>query len=86
MVQTCSPPADDIGCINDYSYLRHEFEQAAKRKEVIIVFYNSLRKESNWLPDYMKDYESDAQPFWINNNSSKKVGNYAYIKKALGYE
>jgi len=84
---TYSPGADDdVGNINTYSYLRHEFEQAKKRKKPIIVVYNSLRKETNWLPSYMADYESDAQPFWIKNNFGEKVGNYAYIKQVLGYE
>jgi hypothetical protein len=82
---TC-PPGADVGNINAYSYLRHEFEQAKKRKKPIVVVYNSLRKESNWLPSYMADYESDAQPFWIKNDSGEKVGNYAYIKQVLGYE
>ncbi|MDE4541250.1 TIR domain-containing protein [Thermoanaerobacterium sp. R66] len=84
---TCSPGADDdVGNINAYSYLRHEFEQAKKRKKPIIVVYNSLQKETNWLPSYMADYESDAQPFWIKNNYGEKVGNYAYVKQVLGYE
>jgi len=84
--QTFSTGADDdVGNINTYSYLRHEFEQAKRRKKTIIVVYNSLRKESNWLPLYMKDYESDAQPFWIKNYFGEKVGNYAYIKQVLGY-
>ncbi|MBU3803731.1 MAG: hypothetical protein H9872_03095 [Candidatus Cellulosilyticum pullistercoris] len=77
---------DDVGNINTYSYLRHEFEQAKKRKKTIIVVYNSLRKESTWLPSYMKDYEKEAQPFWIYDNHGEKVGNYAYIKEALGYD
>lgn len=34
----------------------------------------------------MKDYESDAQPFWIKNIYDEKVGNYTYIKRALGYD
>ena len=63
----------------------HEFEQAKKRKKPIIVVYNSLRKETSWLPSYMKDYESDAQPFWIKNYLGEKVGNYTYIKRVLGY-
>lgn len=83
---TSSPGEDDdVGNINAYSYLKHEFEQAKKRKKPIIVVYNSLRKESNWLPSYMKDYESYAQPFWIKNYFDEKVGNYAYIKQVLGY-
>lgn len=77
--------SDDVGNINTYSYLRHEFEQAKKRKKSIVVVYNSLRKELKWLPFYMKDYVSVAEPFWIINNFGQRVGNYAYIKKVLGY-
>lgn len=77
---------DDVGSINAYSYLKHEFEQAKKRKKNIVVVYNSLRKESSWLPSYMKDYESDAQPFWTKNFLGEKVGNYDYIKQVLGYD
>ena len=84
--QTSSPGADNVGSINTYSYLQHEFEQAKKLKRPIIVVYNSLYKQSNWLPSYMEDYKSDAQPFWTNNASGEKTGNYAYIKQALGYE
>lgn len=77
--------ADNIGNINEYSYLKHEFKQAEKRQKPIIVIYNSLRKEANWLPSYMKDYESDAQPFWKKNSDCDKVGDYEYIKQVLGY-
>lgn len=76
---------DDVGSINTYSYLRHEFEQAKKREKHIIVLYNSLRKELNWLPSYMKDYELDSKPFWIKNYRDEKVGDYDYIKQVLGY-
>lgn len=76
----------DVGNINSYSYIRHEFEQAKKCKKSIIVLYNSLRKESNWLPSYMKDYESVAYPFWIKNAYGERVGNYLYIKQVLGYD
>ena len=83
---TITPGKDeDVGNINSYSYLRHEFEQAKRRNKKIIVVYNSLTKQSNWLPNYMKDYESDAQPFWIKNSYEQEVGNYKYIKEALGY-
>lgn len=83
---TSTPGAnDDVGSINAYSYLKHEFEEAKKRKKPIIVIYNSLRKESNWLPSYMADYESDAQPFWTKNSLGQKVGDYVYIKEVLGY-
>jgi len=77
---------DDVGSINSYSYLKHEFEQAKKRNKTIIVIYNSLRNEVNWLPSYMKDYENDAKPFWITNDRGEKVGDYNYIKEVLGYE
>ena len=77
---------DDVGSINSYSYLRHEFEQAKKRNKKIIIVYNSLRKEESWLPHYMSGYESIAGPFWIKNSYGMKVGNYTYIKQELGYE
>lgn len=76
----------NVGNINAYSYIRHEFEQAKKRNKVIIVVYNSLRKEEDWLQAYMKDYESVAHPFWIKNADGEKVGDYSYIKQALGYD
>ena len=76
----------NVGNINAYSYIRHEFEQAKKRNKVIIVVYNSVRKEEDWLPAYMKDYESVAHPFWIKNADGEKVGDYSYIKQALGYD
>lgn len=77
---------DDLGEINSFSYIRHEFEQAKKRKKTIIVVYNSLKKENSWLPTYMSNYESEAQPFWKKNANGEKVGNYEYIKQVLGYE
>ena len=77
---------DDIGCINSYSYLRHEFEQSRKKNKNIIVVYNSLYKKSSWLPDYLSGYESLAEPFWVKNGRGDIVGNYQYIKQALGYE
>ena len=83
---TVSAGSDNVGSINSYSYLRHEFEQAKKREKRIIIVYNSLRNESNWLPSYMKDYESYAQPFWVKNDCGIKVGNYNAIKEALGYD
>lgn len=84
---TCAADPDgDVGNINNYSYLKHEFEQAKKRNKDIIIVYNSLRKEENWLPSYMKGYETEAQPFWIKNTLGDKVGDYTYIKQALGYD
>ncbi len=85
--QTYSTGADDdVGNINAFSYLRHEFEQAKKRNKTIIVVYNSTRKETSWLPGYMSGYESVAVPFWKMNDRGMKVGDYHNIKKALGYE
>jgi len=75
----------DVNEINSYSYLRHEFEQAKKRNKQIIIVYNSMRNESNWLPSYMKGYESNAMPFWTLDYYGRKVGNYTKIKEALGY-
>lgn len=79
-------PTGDVGNINTYSYLRHEFEQAKKRGKKIIVLYNSKIKQPGWLPNYMKEYEDIAVPFWTTNWSGERVGNYQLIKKALGYE
>lgn len=80
------PATNDIGEINTYSYIRHEFEQAKFKNKNIIVVYNSLRKESTWLPSYMKDFGDKAQPFWIKDIWGNVIGNYEYIKLALGYE
>ena len=76
----------DVGNINTYSYLQHEFEQAKKKNKEIIILYNSTRNETAWLPSYMKGYEDKAKPFWIYNSDKKKVGNYTAIKLALGYD
>lgn len=78
-------PYDNVGSINGYSYLRHEYEQAKKKGKTIVVVYNSLNKQPSWLPDYMKEFESEAQPFWVRNAWGERVGNYVFIKKALGY-
>lgn len=84
---TYTPAADeDIGKINEFSYIKHEFKQAARKKKNIIVVYNSLHKQPGWLPSYMSSYEDEAQPFWISNSWGEKSGNYDFIKKALGYE
>lgn len=85
--ETYTPgPNEDVGRINHYSYLQHEFEQAKKKNKTIIIVYNSVNKQPGWLPAYMKDYENIAQPFWKYNALGNKVGNYEHIKKALGYE
>lgn len=76
----------DIDVVNDYSYLKHEFEQAQKRNKPIVILYNSTRYETNWLPSYMSGYEHCAMPFWRINEYGKKVINYAELKEVLGYE
>lgn len=82
--KTSTPTEDqDVGNINTYSYLRHEFEQAKKKKRTIIIVYNSTRKENNWLPDYMNGYENIARPFWTTNANGKRVGDYTFIKEVL---
>lgn len=79
-------PNEDVGCINTYSYIEHEFKQADKKNKKIIVVYNSLYNKSSWLPDYMSEYEEVAHPFWTKNDNGEIVGNYKFIKTALGYE
>ena len=75
----------DVNCINNYSYLRHEFEQAKKKGKQIIVVYNSFCKQPIWLPPYLKGYENQAIAFWIRDAWGNKVGNYIAIKNKLGY-
>ena len=83
---TCAPGSnDDVGSINSYSYLRHEFEQAKKKNKDIVIVYNSTRNENTWFPWYMKGYEDCAFPFWIYNDSGNRVGNYQRIKDVLGF-
>lgn len=79
-------PGEDVGNINSYSYLRHEFEQAKKKGKDIIILYNSTRNETSWLPSYMSGYKDVACPFWMYNYKNEKIGNYAYIKRVLGFE
>lgn len=76
----------DVRKVNAYSYIQHEFEQAKKKGKTIIIVYNSLYKQPTWLPSYMSGYKDAAQPFWVYDKNLNKVGNYAFIKKALGYE
>lgn len=73
----------DVSCINSYSYLRHEFEQAKKKGKKIIIVYNSLYKQPQWLPCYMSDYKDKAFAFWKTDAYGSRVGNYALIKEAL---
>lgn len=83
---TSTPDADgDLGNINGFSYLRHEFEQAKKKGKPIIIVYNSTRTETSWLPSYMRGYEDSAKPFWILDAYGRRAGDYSYIKEALGF-
>jgi len=77
---------EDLGKINTYSYIEHEFKQAIRKKKTIIIVYNSLIRQPGWLPSYMSDYADEAKPFWKKNNYGAKVGDYQFIKQALGYE
>jgi hypothetical protein len=79
-------PNGDIGYINSMSYIEHEFRQAVRSGKNIIIFYNSTRRESNWLPDYMSKHNEIAMPFWVINQNGKRMGNYQLLKTALGYE
>lgn len=75
----------DVYEVNTYSYLQHEFEQAKKRCKKIIIVYNSMRNESEWLPSYMNGYENYAFPFWTYDTNYNRVGNYQKIKEELEY-
>ena len=44
-----------------------------------------MRYESEWLPSYMKGYESIAHPFWKRNAFGEKTGDYDFIKRELGF-
>lgn len=79
-------PTGDVGYINSFSYLHHEFEQAARKQKKIIILYNSKYKQTNWLPNYMSGYKDVAIPFWTENWRGERVGDYQRIKEALGYE
>jgi hypothetical protein len=76
---------DNFSEINDFSYLRHEFEQARKKGKKIIVVYNSLYRQPNWLPRYLEGYADIVAPFWVKDIYGNKKGNYDYIKRQLGY-
>ena len=85
-VKSTSPAnGGDVGSINSYSYLQHEFEQAKRKNKPIIVLYNSLNHQKDWLPNYMKEFENSDQPFWIKNANGDKVGNYNLVKNALRF-
>ena len=80
-VTSTSPPGEDVGSINPYSYLEHEYKQAVKKGKTIVILYNSTRNEKSWLPEYITIKHAEI-PFWIIKD---EVGNYQEIKKALVY-
>lgn len=79
------PLEGDLGNINRFSYLQHEFEQAVKKRKKIIILYNSIYRQENWLPNYMKDYASIAHPFWMISPTGRRIGDYEFIKRELEY-
>lgn len=86
VVSTSTPGEnDDIGNINTYAYLEHEFKQSIKKNKNIIILYNSMIKQSKWLPSYMSEYKEIARPFWRKDENDNEVGDYQYIKEALGF-
>ena len=85
-VKSTIPARENVGNINNYSHLQHEFEQAKKKEKKIIIFYNSSRKERSWLPSYMDGYQELAEPFWIYDDKGNKFGNYRHLKSELGVE
>ena len=78
-------PQGDVGPINSYSYLRHEYEQAKRKNKQIVVLYNSTRREASWLPSYLMGLEDSARPFWVKNDWGERVGDYDHIKEVLGF-
>ncbi len=77
---------DNVNYVNTYSYLKHEFMQAEKKGKTIVILYNALNHQPSWLPAYMKGYEQQAHPFWKKNALGEKIGDYQYIREALGYQ
>lgn len=78
-------PDGDIGYINNFSYLEHEFREAKKLKKQIVIVYNAINRQPTWLPAYMSGYEDIAIPFWKSNSWYGKSGNYELIKQQLGF-
>lgn len=83
VISTCPATGKDVGSINSYSYLRHEFEQAIRKDKKILILYNSTRYEEKWLPRYMANYKEFAHPFWKKTLGNKAIGDYSLIKEAI---
>lgn len=74
---------EDVGYINRYSYLEHEYREAIRKNKTIVVLYNSAMKMASWLPEYMITKAENAQPFWIKKDEK---ANYELVKRTLGFE
>ncbi len=87
-VRDTTGASQDVGYINKYSYLRHEFEEAYKKGKKTIFVYNSLIRQPSWIPSYMKKRvnENDIEPFWTKDSYGNKKGDYQKIKEALGLD
>lgn len=81
-----SPATVDVGNVNNYSFIEHEYRQAIFKNKQIYIFYNSLNNMCSWLPNYMDNSCFSAYPFWIYNSSMEKYGNYQLVKSLLGYD
>ena len=81
-----SPATVDVGNVNNYSFIEHEYRQAVFKNKQIYIFYNSLNNMCSWLPSYMDNSCFSAYPFWIYNSSMEKYGNYQLVKSLLDYD
>lgn len=72
----------DVCVINEFSFIRHEYEQAKWKNKQLVILYNSSRNEYEWLPDYMKESLEYAHPFWVIKGEKP---DYNYIKNVLGF-
>lgn len=81
-----SPTTVDVGNVNNYSFIEHEYRQAIYKNKQIYIFYNSLNNMFSWLPRYMNNSCLSAYPFWINNANMEKCGNYQLFKSLLDYD
>lgn len=72
----------NVGAINQYSYLEHEWRQAVQREKNIAIIFNSSRLENKWLPKYMTECTYMSLPFWKYEFNEKKP-NYENIKNLI---
>ena len=86
-------PAEDIyeGGVsegNKMSYLKHEITKSAQKGKSVILVFNSMRKEENWIPSWYNTLLADGEftelcrvPFWKNVERTKDC--YQDIKEFL---